>query len=103
MKINGVTISGGGGGGATPIKLAAQTLASGSWVIGETYYEYTFSNANITTATTVDFTPGNASYAEISTCGMLTQIDEAAGSCKFYSLFPPQSNITGEMLITETT
>ncbi len=103
MKINGVTISGGGGGGATPIKLAAQTLASGSWVTGSTYYEYTFSNDNITTATVVDFTPDNASYNEVTTCGMLSQIDEAAGTCTFYSLFPPQSNITGEMIITTTT
>ena len=38
MKINGITISGGGG-GATPIKLAAQTLASGSWVTGSTYMD----------------------------------------------------------------
>jgi hypothetical protein len=99
MEINGVTI----GGGSSPIRLAGQTLSFGSWVSGVTYYTYTFSNENITVNTVVDFTPDNASYTEVTTCGMLTQVDESAGSCTFYSLFPPQSNITGEMIITTTT
>jgi hypothetical protein len=100
---NGTTwSSGGGGGGGTIYKLTAQTLTAASWVLVSGYYTYTFSNVNITTNTRVDFTPGNASYSEVTTCGMLTQVDVTAGSCTFYSLFPPQTNITGEVTIFPT-
>ena len=94
--------SGGGGGGGTIYKLTAQTLTAASWVLVGGYYTYTFSNVNITTNTRVDFTPGNASYSEVTTCGMLPQVDVTAGSCTFYSLFPPQTNITGEVTIFPT-
>lgn len=91
-----------GGGGGTIYKLTAQTLAVGSWTLVGSYYQYTFSNANITTNTRVDFTPDNASYTEVTTCNMTTQVTVAAGSCIFYSLFPPQNNITGEVTIFPT-
>lgn len=94
--------AGGGGGGGSIIKLTGQTLAVGSWSLVGSYYQYTFSNANITANTRVDFTPNNTSYDEVTTCGMLPQVDEAAGSCTFYSLFPPQSDIIGEILIIPT-
>ena len=94
--------SGGGGGGGTIYKLTAQTLTAASWVLVSGYYTYTFSNVNITTNTRVDFTPSNASYSEVTTCGMLPQVDVTAGSCTFYSLFPPQTNITGEVTIFPT-
>ncbi len=100
MKINGVTISGGGGG--TIYKLTAQTLTAASWVLSGSYYTYTFSNSNITTSTRVDFTPDNASYNEVTTCGMLTEVDVTLGSCTFYALFPPQSDILGEITIIPT-
>jgi hypothetical protein len=82
--------------------LTSQTLTAASWVLVGGYYTYTFSNANITTNTRVDFTPDNASYNEVTTCGMTTQVDVLAGSCKFYSIFPPQSNIIGEITIFPT-
>jgi hypothetical protein len=93
---------GGGGGGGTIYKLTAQTLAVGSWTLSGSYYIYTFSNVNITVNTRVDFTPDNSSYSEVTTCGMLPEVDVAAGSCTFYSLFPPQNNITGEVTIFPT-
>jgi hypothetical protein len=92
----------GGGGGASIIKLPAQTLTAASWSLSGGYYVYTFSNVNITTNTRVDFTPDNSAYSEVTTCGMLPQVDVAAGTCRFYSLFPPQSNITGEITIFPT-
>jgi hypothetical protein len=30
---------------------------------------------------------------------MLPQIDAAAGSCKFYTMFPPQTDIVGSLTI----
>lgn len=99
MKINGVTI---GGGGASITKLLNQTLSVGGWSLSGSYYIYTFTNANITINTRVDFTPDNASYNEVTTCGMTTEVDVFAGSCTFYALFPPQSNIVGEITIIPT-
>lgn len=90
------------GGGSSIIKLLAQTLTAASWTLSGGYYTYTFSNVNITVNTRVDFTPDNASYSEVTTCGMLPEVDVAAGSCTFYSLFPPQSNILGEVTIFPT-
>lgn len=99
MKINGVTI---GGGGASIIKLLNQTLNVAGWSLQGSYYTFTFSNVNITTDTRVDFTPDNASYNEVTTCGMTTEVDVAAGNCRFYSLFPPQTDIVGEITIIPT-
>jgi hypothetical protein len=98
-----VTInSTGGGGGGTILKLTAQTLTSTSWSLVSGYYTYTFSNVNITVNTRVDFTPDKTSYLEVTTCGMQSEVTVAAGSCTFYSLFPPQTNITGEITIFPT-
>lgn len=93
---------GGGGGGGTIYKLTAQTLTAASWSLSGSYYIYTFSNVNITVNTRVDFTPDNSAYTEVTTCGMLPQVDVFAGSCRFYSLFPPQNNILGEVTIFPT-
>ena len=89
-------------GGGSIYKLTAQTLTSASWSFVSGYYRYTFSNANITVNTRVDFTPDRTSYTEVTTCGMQSEVTVAAGSCIFYSLFPPQTNITGEITIFPT-
>jgi hypothetical protein len=90
------------GGGASIIKLVSQTLIRAGWSLSGGYYVYTFSNVNITTNTRVDFTPDNSAYTEVTTCGMLPQVDVAAGTCRFFSLFPPQSDILGEITIFPT-
>jgi hypothetical protein len=96
------TIAASGGGGGSITKLQAQTLTSTSWSLVSGYYTYTFSNASITLNTRVDFTPDRNSYLEVTTCGMQSQVTIATGSCTFYSLFPPQTNITGEITIFPT-
>lgn len=92
----------GGGGGSTIYKLTAQTLTAASWSLSGSYYIYTFLNVNITVNTRVDFTPDNSAYTEVTTCGMLPEVDVFAGSCRFYSLFPPQNDILGEVTIFPT-
>ena len=96
------TIAASGGGGGSITKLQSQTLTSASWLLVSGYYTYTFSNALITLNTRVDFTPDRNSYTEVTTCGMQSQVTIATGSCTFYSLFPPQTNITGEITIFPT-
>jgi hypothetical protein len=100
MKINGVTIT--GGGGSSIVYLTNQTLASASWTLVSGYYTYTFSNSSITATSRVDFTPSAASNEEVTTCGMQAAVTAAAGSCTFFSLFPPQTNITGDITIFAT-
>lgn len=90
------------GGGGSIIKLTAQTLLAASWTLVGNYYTYAFSNVNITVNTRVDFTPDNASYNEVTTSGFLPEVDVSAGVATFYALFPPQSNILGEVTIFPT-
>jgi hypothetical protein len=101
MKINGVTIT--GGGGSSTILLTNQTLSSAGWTLVGDYYNYTFSNASITATSIVDFTPNTASSNEVTSCGMLPQVTVAVTSCTFFSIFPPQTNITGNISIFSTT
>ena len=101
MKIIGVTIT--GGSGSPIIQLANQTLATAGWTLVSGYYTYTFSNAGIASTSRVDFTPDTASYLEVTTCGMQTQVTVATGSCTFFSLFLPKTNITGDITIFPTT
>lgn len=92
----------GGGGGGTIYKLTGQTLLRAGWSLSGSYYVYSFANVNITVNTRVDFTPDNSAYSEVTTCGMLPEVDVAAGVARFYSLFPPQSDIAGEVTIFPT-
>jgi hypothetical protein len=101
MKINGITI--GGGSGSSIIELVNQTLETAGWTLVSGYYTYTFSNLGITTTSRVDFTPNTNSNNEVTTCGMQAQVTVATGICTFFSLFPPQTNIIGDITIFQTT
>lgn len=90
------------GGGSSTYRLTSQTLTSGSWKATGSYYTSSFTNTNITTNTRVDFTPDNASYTEVATAGILPQVTVRAGTASFYALFPPQTNIIGEITIFPT-
>jgi hypothetical protein len=81
------------------IKINPVTLTSGSWTLVGDYYQYTFTNVNIVSTGYVDFTPNNASNLEVTSCKLLPEITTNNGNCIFYSQFPPQNNIVGEMII----
>jgi len=93
----------GGGGGSTPVKLTSQTLAVGSWTLVGSYYTYAFSNVNVTTTCDVSVTPQNASYLTAYNAQVLPFVAVAAGVATFYSQFPPQANMTVDIVITQTT
>lgn len=101
MKINGITVS--GGGGSSPTLLSNQILASGSWAVSGSYFEYTFSNAGINTNTSVDITPYNDSISTTQDAGILPQIITVAGACKVYAQITPSTDIICDILITPTT
>jgi uridylate kinase len=88
--------------GSSVVLLTNQTLSSASWTLVGDYYTYTFSNQNITATSIVDFTPNTASSNEVTSCEMQPQITAASGSCTFFSLLPPQANITGDITILST-
>lgn len=96
MKINGVTITGGGG---SPTVLTNQTLSSGGWLLSGDYYIYTFLNAGITPSSVVTFTPNNSSVILCSISMMMPQIDSSLGSCTLYSQYTPGDDIIGTIII----
>ena len=96
----GPTGPGGGGGGSTPIRLTNQTLATGGWGYTGGYFEYTYSNANITALTTVDFTPYNDYNFTVVSARVLPYIQTASGSCILYSQYAPSGQIVGDVIIT---
>jgi hypothetical protein len=93
----------GGGGGSTPVKLTSQTLTVGSWTLSGGYYTYSFSNANVTTTCDVSVTPQNSSYLTAYNAQVLPFVGVAAGVATFYAQFPPQANMTVDIVITQTT
>jgi len=93
----------GGGGGSTPVKLTSQVLAVGSWTLVGGYYTYAFSNVNVTTNSDVSVTPQNASYLTAYNAQVLPFVGVASGVATFYSQFPPQANMTVDIVITQTT
>lgn len=81
------------------IKVASVTLTPGSWSLVGGYYQSTYTNVNIVSTGYINFTPNNASALEVTTSKMLPEITANNGNCVFYSQFPPQNNITGELII----
>jgi len=96
MKINGVTIS---GGGSAPTVLSSQLLSSTGWSLNGGYYVYTFSNGAFTANSIVTFVPDNASVLTVSNCQMLPAILSSNGNCRLSAMFPPGADITGDFII----
>lgn len=92
----------GGGGGSTPVKLTSQTLTLASWTLVGSYYEYSFSNVNVTTTCDVAVTPQNASYQTAYNASILPYVAVAAGVATFYAQFPPAADMTVDIVITQT-
>ncbi len=102
MQINGVPIS---GGGATPIKLTSVTLTAASWSLSGGYYVYTFFDSNIDSTSDVSVTPQliNNSFQTAYNANVLPWIAVGGGQALFYAQFPPQADMTVDIVITQTT
>jgi hypothetical protein len=103
ITTNGLLIPVSPGGGLTPIKLTGQTLTAASWTLVGGYYTYSFSNVNITANCDVSVTPQNASYLTAYNAQVLPYVGVASGVATFYSQFPPDANMTVDIIITQTT
>jgi hypothetical protein len=100
MKINGVSIS---GGGATPVKLTFQNLPAALWILSGGYYVFSFYDANIDTTSDVLVTPRNSSYQTAYNANILPFVGVASGVATFYAQFPPAANMVVDIVITQTT
>jgi hypothetical protein len=67
---------------------------------GTTYYECTYTNANITATTNVDFIPYNSSVSIATQAAVFPYIQPASGSAKITSQYIPMGDITGEVYVT---
>ena len=81
------------------IQINPATIPSGSWSLVSGSYEADYVNPSISTSSFITFVPNNASNLEVTSCKMLPQIDSLSGSCKFYAMFPPQTDIVGQLII----
>lgn len=98
MKINGVTVS--GGGGSSPTVLANQTILASSWIYdGTAYYTSEFINGSITGTSIITFVPSNESALAVSLAQMLPEILPGSGKCQLHSLLPFNDNIIGDFII----
>jgi hypothetical protein len=81
------------------------TLTAASWAYDGTaaLWYYTYTNANITTLTVVDFTPNNASVYTTLLARVNPAVTVASGSCKFWANYQPSANIVGDVVITTIT
>jgi hypothetical protein len=101
--VNGATgPAGSGGGGGSVIRLSNQTLSTSGWNATGSYYGYTFSNANIGTASNVDFIPYNDYSFTVLAAGVQPYILPLSGSAIIYSQYIPSASIVGDFLITPT-
>lgn len=94
--------AGSSGGGGSVIRLSSQTLATSGWNATGSYYGYTFSNANIGTASNVDFIPYNDYSFTTLAAGVQPYILPLSGSAIIYSQYIPSSSIVGDFIITQT-
>jgi hypothetical protein len=91
-----------GGGGSSVIRLTNQTLLTTGWFATGSYIGYTFSNANIGTASNVDFTPYNDSSVTAINARVQPYIYSGIGYAIFYAVYTPSATMSGDMLITTT-
>ena len=81
------------------------TLSYTAWTYnsGTTYYDYTYSNTGITSTSVVNFTPYNSSVFTALTARVQPYNSVSSGSTIFYSQYPPNADITGDINIFKQT
>jgi hypothetical protein len=99
MKINGITV----GGGSPPILLSNQTLSTGGWTLNGVKYDYTFSNASITTTINVDVVPHDSSVLAVQISGFFPKITSYSGYCIISCQISPTENISCDIILTQVT
>lgn len=84
---------------ASSVIIPDVVLASGSWSYTSSYYQYTYPNINITTSSSIDFTPYNTSSFTVLEARVQPYIQASASACILYSLYLPTNNILGQFTI----
>jgi hypothetical protein len=89
----------------TYITVTGVTIQSTGWTYNTatTFYDYAYSNVNITTTSVVNFTPYNTSVYTALTARVQPYNSVGNGTTTFYSQYPPSGNITGDINIFKQT
>lgn len=81
------------------ISVSNVTLTQANWSLVSGLYEYSYSNANITSASLVDVTPKNTTIDIVIAAQILPQGDTSAGAAKFYAKNAPTGDISVDLVI----
>lgn len=95
-------ISGLPSGTPAPRLVTGVVLSSTGWVLVSGVYEYSYSNANITVKSLVDFIPYVASVPVIQEAVVYPRTTVTVGAAKVYAKNAPTGNITVDVIITES-
>ena len=91
--------------GSIPNQVAQSTiidnvsLASNLWSYSGSYYQYIYSNVNITVSSSIGFTPYNTSSYDVLIARVQPFIQASASACILYSFYLPSNNILGQFTI----
>jgi len=78
--------------GLTLQQITPVTIASSGWSLVSGLYEYTYSNANITSTSVVDVIPSNSTISIVQSAQILPSTLSATGSVKLYSTNLPSAD-----------
>jgi hypothetical protein len=89
----------------TYVTVTGVTIQYTGWTYNTatTYYEYAYSNTGITTTSVVNFTPYNTSVYTVLTARVQPYNSVGNATSTFYSQYPPNANITGDINIFKQT
>jgi len=80
-----------------PYQLTNIVLASSGWTLVGGFYEYSYSNTGITSSTSVDVIPANASISIINAAQILPRTLSSTGNVILYSTNAPTGDINVDM------
>ena len=83
------------------IQVTGVTISSVSWTLNAGFYEYIYSNVNITSNSIVDVIPDNSSYSVVSSGQLLPRVDSFNGEIKIYSNNIPSGDFGVSIIINK--
>jgi hypothetical protein len=78
------------------------TIATTGWSLNGSIYEYSISNANITSTSIVDVIPDNADLSVAQTAAIYPRTESSSGSVKIFADAVPTATIGCTLNIIET-
>lgn len=83
------------------IQVTGVTISTSGWTLNAGFYEYIYSNVNITSNSIVDVIPDNSSYSVVSSGQLLPRVDSFNGEIKIYSNNIPSGDFGVTIIINK--